>query len=372
VRIGIDARILGYRQGGIAQYVLHLLAALSAIDSATDYYVLHSRRERDRRRFGPNFRPATLWTPPHHRLERWSLGMEVSRLGLDLLHSPDFIPPAFGARRFVVTVHDLNFIYYPQFLTVESRRYYADQIAWAVRKAHHVLTNSETTRRDVIRLLDVPLEKVTTTYLAADPTFRPLPQPTVRETLNRYGLRSGYLLFVGTLEPRKNLPGLFTAYRRLLDRRVTDAPLVVVGGRGWLCEEVFASLEDLRLTDRVRFLDAVPNADLPALYNGASLLALPSFYEGFGLTALEAMACGTPVVISDRGALPEVVGEAGVQVDPDDPEGIAEGMAAVLCDPDLRQRLERLGKARAAEFSWERTARETLEVYRRVLAEGDK
>ena len=370
MRIGIDARILGYRQGGIAQYTTHLLTALSTIDPRTDYYVLHSRRERDRRRFGPNFHSVTLWTPPHHRLERWSLGIEVSRLGLDLLHSPDFIPPAFGARRFVITVHDLNFIYYPQFLTVESRRYYADQIAWAVHKAHHILTVSEATRRDVIRLLNVPPEKVTTIHLAADPAFRPLPRPMVLETLNRYGLRPGYLLFVGTLEPRKNLPGLFTAYRRLLDRGVTDAPLVIVGGRGWLYEEVFTSMEDLRLTDRVRFLDTVPNADLPSLYNGASLFALPSFYEGFGLTALEAMACGVPVVVSNRGSLPEMVGEAGVQVDPDDPEGIAEGMATVLCDPGLRQQLERLGKARATAFSWDRTARGTLEVYRRVLAEG--
>ncbi|HEY74904.1 MAG TPA: glycosyltransferase family 4 protein [Thermoflexia bacterium] len=367
MRIGIDARILGYRQGGIAQYVLHLLAALCTIDRATDYYVLHSRRERNRRRFGPNFHPVTLWTPPHHRLERWALGAEIARLRLDLLHSPDFIPPALGARRFVITVHDLNFVYYPQFLTAESRRYYAGQIEWAVRRAHHILTISETTRQDLLRLLDVPPEKVTTVYLAADPAFRPLPLSTVQTTLARYSLEPGYLLFVGTLEPRKNLPGLFAAYRLLLDRKITEAPLVVVGGRGWLYEGIFAAVEDMALGDRVRFLEGVPSADLPALYNGAVLLALPSFYEGFGLTALEAMACGTPVVVSDRGALPEVVGEAGVRVDPEDVEGIAEGMATLLSDPRLREQLVAMGRARAAELTWEKTAHGTLDVYRRVL-----
>ncbi len=368
MRIGIDARILGYRPGGIAQYVSHLLAALSGIDPTTDYRVLHSRRERSRRRFGPNFHPVTLWTPPHHRLERWALGAEIARLRLDLLHSPDFIPPAFGARRFVVTVHDLNFIYYPQFLTAESRRYYAGQIEWAVRKANHILADSEATRSDLVRLLDVPPDKVTTVHLAADPAFRPLPPSAVRTTLSRYGLEPGYLLFVGTLEPRKNLPGLFAAYRRLREGGATDAPLVVVGGKGWLYEEVFSAVERLSLTEHVRFLHGVPGADLPALYNGAVLLTLPSFYEGFGLPALEAMACGTPVVVSDRGSLPEVVGDAGVLVDPEDPDRIAEGLAAVLGDPTLRERLAARGKARAADFTWEKTARKTLEIYRQVVA----
>jgi len=368
VRIGIDARILAYRRGGIARYIAHLLPALTALDSTTDYRVLYSRRERNRRRFGRNVRLVTLWTPPHHRLERWALGAEVARLRLDLLHSPDFIPPAFGARRFVVTVHDLNFLHYPQFLTPESRRYYAGQIRWAVRCADHVLADSEATRQDLIRLLDVPPTKVTTVHLGVDPLFGPLPRQTVKATLTRYGLKPGYLLFVGTLEPRKNLPGLFAAYRILLDRGATAAPLVVVGGRGWLYEDVFTSVEDLALTDRVRFLHNVPNTDLPAFYNGAQLLILPSFYEGFGLPALEAMACGTPVVVSNRGSLPEVVGDAGTLVDPEDVEGIAAGIAALLEDPERQERLADLGRARAAEFTWEKTARKTLEVYYQVAA----
>jgi glycosyltransferase involved in cell wall biosynthesis len=184
--------------------------------------------------------------------------------------------------------------------------------------------------------------------------------------LERYELPPGYLLFVGTLEPRKNVPGLLSAYRLLLDQGVTEAPLVLIGGRGWLYEKIFRQVEALTLEEQVAFLHGVPDADLPALYNGAAVLVTPSFYEGFGLPALEAMACGTPVVVSDRGSLPEVVGPAGMLVDPEAPESIAAGLAAVLDDPEGQRQLERAGLAQAATFSWERTARETLAVYRKV------
>lgn len=367
VRIGIDARMLAYRRGGIAGYVAHLLPALAAIDPGNEYRILRHRRDGTPIEPGPNFRRATLWTPCHHRLERWVLGLETARLGLDLLHSPDFIPPAFGARHFVITIHDLNFLYYPEFLTAESRRYYIDQIEGAVARADHILADSEATRQDIVRLLDVPPEKVTTVHLAADAAYRPLPPSEVAPALERYRLSPGYILFVGTLEPRKNLPGLLTGYRLLLDQDVTEAPLILVGGRGWLYEEVFQQVEALALEDQVEFLHGVPDGDLPPLYNGASVLVTPSFYEGFGLPALEAMACGIPVVVSNRGSLPEVVGPAGVLVDPEAPEAIAAGLAEVLDDPERQRQLAQAGIAQAATFSWERTARETLAVYRMVV-----
>lgn len=209
--------------------------------------------------------------------------------------------------------------------------------------------------------------------LAANPSSRLSPRQTwetppdrVRGTLACYGLTPGYLLFVGTLEPRKNLPGLLTAYRILLSRGVNREPLVVVGSRGWFYDEVFARVEALGLGAHVRFLENVPDEDLPALYSGAVLLVMPSFYEGFGLPALEALACGTPVVLSDRGSLPEVGGEAAVYVNPDSPEEIAAGVARVLEDPDLRERLRAAGLAHAARFTWEETARKTLNIYLQV------
>jgi glycosyltransferase involved in cell wall biosynthesis len=359
--------MMAYRRGGIARYVAHLIPALAAVDRETEYRVLRHGTDQSRRQWGANFRPVTVWTPCHHRLERWTLGAEVARLGLDLLHSPDFIPPAFGARRFVITVHDLNFLYYPQFLTPDARRYYVGQIEWAIGRAAHILADSEATRRDLIDVLGVEADRVTTVHLAADPAFRPLSSSEVKPVLARYALPPGYLLFVGTLEPRKNVLGLLSAYRMLLDRQATDAVLVMVGGRGWLYDEVFRRVDELGLSERVHFLHSVPDADLPALYNGAVLLTTPSFYEGFGLPALEAMACGRPVVVSDRGSLPEVVASAGVLVDPDEPAAIAEGLEAVLTDGALRERLRADGLARAASFTWEETARRTLAVYRRAL-----
>jgi hypothetical protein len=323
MRIGIDARIVYYARGGIRNYVLHLLDALPPLDADTDYYVLHSRKDQAPPLPGTNLRPVPCWTPSHHRLERWALGVEVARLGLDLLHSTDFIPPALGPRRSVITVHDLNFLHYPQFLTAESHRYYNQQIAWAVRRADHILADSHATKSDLVSLLDVPLEKVTVVHLAADPAFRPLAEADVRRVAAQYGLEPGYLLF--------------------------------------------ERVEVLHLQGRVRFLHDVPDADLPAMYNAASVLATPSFYEGFGLPALEAMACGTPVVVADRASLPEVVGEAGLLVNPDDPDGIARALARVLTDEPLRARMQELGLAQAGRFTWERAARATLAVYREVM-----
>ncbi len=368
MRIGIDARITYYTQGGISNYVLRLLGPLVALDVDTDFCVLHSRKDRAPLSPGPNFHPVACWTPCHHRLERWALGVEAARLGLDLLHSPDFIPPAFGYRRSVITVHDLNFLYYPQFLTAESHRYYNRQIEWAVHRADHILADSHATKSDLVSLLDVEPEKVTVVHLAADPAFRPLPEAEAGQVAARHGLEPHFLLCVGTLEPRKNLPGLLQAYRLLLNAKVTTEPLVLVGGKGWLYDEVFERVKVLHLTEQVCFLHDVPDADLPGLYNAASVLVTPSFYEGFGLPALEAMACGTPVVVTERASLPEVVGDAGLLVNPDDPDDIARALARVLTEEPLRARMRELGLAQAARFTWEETARKTLAIYRRVLA----
>ena len=369
MRIGIDTRIVHYSGGGIRAYTLHLLDALAALDQTTDYRVLHSRREARPSLPGSNFRPVSCWTPSHHRFERWAFGAEIARLRCDLLHSPDFIPPANGYRRSIITVHDLTFLHYPEFLTAESQRYYNGQIEWAVQRADHILADSHATKRDLAALLGVPDEKVTVVHLAADSAYRPLPEDEVRRVLAEHELGPGYLLFVGTLEPRKNLPGLLQAYRMVVDHDTSAPPLVIVGGRGWLYEPTFERVAALGLADRVRFLDRVTDADLPALYNGAGVLAIPSFYEGFGLPALEAMACGTPVVAADRASLPEVVGDAGLLVDPEDPDAIALAIERARADAPLRERLRAAGSRQAARFSWTRAAGQTLAVYRTVAGE---
>jgi glycosyltransferase involved in cell wall biosynthesis len=369
MRVGIDARIVHYSRGGIRSYVVHLLDALAALDGELDYLVLHSRKGHDISPADSSFRSVPCWTPSHHRFERWALGIEIARLGIDLLHSPDFIPPASGYRRSVITIHDLNFLYYPRFLTPESRRYYNEQIEWAVQRADHILADSSATKMDVASLLGVAPDRITVVHLATDPSFCPLPETESREAAERYDLEPGFLLFVGTLEPRKNVPGLLQAYRILIDQKVTAKPLVLVGGKGWLFDEIFERVEALDLGAQVRFLHRVPDADMSRLYNAASVLTTPSFYEGFGLPALEAMSCGTPVVVSDRASLPEVVGEAGLLVDPDEPEDIAGALSRVLTNESLRTKMRKMGLSRAGRFSWKRVAQETVAVYRQVLGE---
>lgn len=368
MRIGIDARIAHYSRGGIRSYVIHLLHALAELDGDGEYRILQSRKASDMSPSDAAFHSVPCWTPAHHRLERWALSVEIARLGLDLLHSPDFIPPAFGYGRSVITVHDLSFLYYPRFLTAEGRRYYGGHIKWAVERTDHILADSQATKTDLTSLLDVEPDKVTVVHLAADPSFSPLSQTVAGHVVARYDLEPGFVLFVGTLEPRKNVPGLLLAYRMLLDQKVTDKPLVLVGSKGWLYEEIFDRAEALDLSDHVRFLHGVPDENLPGLYSAASVLAMPSFYEGFGLPALEAMSCGTPVVAANRASLPEVVGDAGILVDPENPEEIAEALGRVLTEEPQRAQMRQAGLEQAETFSWERVARETRAVYEDVLS----
>ncbi|MBK8986760.1 MAG: glycosyltransferase family 4 protein [Chloroflexi bacterium] len=366
MHIGIDARLPFYQMGGISQYTVHLVQALAEIDPTNAYTIFHSRR--DGRSYLPpaaNFRRRNLWTPSHHRLERLALAAELLPHRLDVLHSPDFIPPAAGARRSIITVHDLNFIYYPEFLTAESRRYYAGQIAWAVQRADHISADSHATRRDLIEQLGVPPQKVTTIHLAANPLYeRPFAPEAIQPTLSQYNLPRGFILFVGTLEPRKNLPMLLRAYKLLRQETAVDIPLILVGGKGWIYDEIFATIEALGLRDHVRHLSGVYDEQLAHLYHGAGVLVTPSHYEGFGLPALEAMHCGCPVIVSNRGSLPEVAGDAGWLLDPDDKTAWAAALARTLTDSDLRAGMIARGHAQAQTFSWRQTAVQTLALYR--------
>lgn len=367
-RIALDARLAYYRrESGIGQYIVHLARLLPCLDPAREYAILHSRKDRVDLAGAPNCRRLSLWTPCHNRFEQWTLPIELLRTRPGLLHSPDFIPPFRGRFRRVITVHDLTFLHYPQFLTSESRRYYNDQIARACEVADHILADSYATKSDLINLLRVPPDKVTVVWLAPDERFRPQAGPTVRTQLDRLGVPAPYLLFVGTFEPRKNVAGLLSAYDVLRGGEKDMPSLVLAGRRGWLFDETLAQVNRLGLRDHIVLLDTPSDDDLVALYSGAIALVLPSHYEGFGLTVLEAMACGAPVVISDRGSLPEIAGDAALVVDPDDVDALAETMRRVVGDADVRARLRERGLARAAEFGWERCARETLAVYGRVV-----
>ncbi len=366
MRIGIDARLVFYHQAGIGQYIIRLTQALAQIDKINQYHLFMSRKDKTRIIEQPNFRRQRLWTPSHHRFERQAISLELLPFNLDVLHSPDFIPPASSRAPSVITVHDLAFLLYPRFLTRNSARYYG-QVDVAARSVEHIIAVSESTKKDTVRLLGVPPEKISVIYEAANPLFRPIEDPAVLNHVHeRYGLPRTYILFVSTIEPRKNIPTLLRAFRRLLDNYRTDAVLVIAGNRGWLVEEVDSVIDQLKLGNSVRCLGGIPNEELLHLYNAARVFVLPSFYEGFGLPPLEAMACGTPVIVSNVSSLPEVVGDAGWLVNPEDVEGLTVAMHRVLTDDDLHQQMRLKGLKRASIFSWNRAAVETLGVYEKI------
>ncbi len=368
MRIGIDARLVYYSRAGIGQYIMRLAEALASLDAHHhEFVLLQSRKDRTQIVNGNNFSRISSWTPSHHRLEQTAFRLEIGRLRLDLLHSPDFIPPFRRNCRSVITVHDLAFLLYPHFLTKEAARYYG-QIDQAVRLTDHIIAVSESTRRDTVNLLGVPERKITVIHEAANPIYRQVNAVEARRHVaDKYGLEDEYILFVSTIEPRKNLPGLLQSYRKLLDDYKRPEKLVLAGSPGWLSEEVQDTVDNLNLDDQVRFLGRIPSNHLVHLYNAARLLVHPSFYEGFGLPPLEAMTCGTPTIVSNVSALPEVVGDAAILVDPHDIDGLTVAMWRVLYDEDLRASLISKGLKRASKFSWKRAARETLDVYRQVV-----
>ena len=366
MHIGIDARLPHYRTGGISTYIVRLIQALERLDRHNRYTVFESRKARERlapARSGSGH----LWTPPHHRLERFALSLELAPHRLDVMHSPDFIPPLRGARRHVITVHDLTFLHYPQYLTADSRRYYSDQIEYAVRRADHILTDSESSKRDMVDMLSVAPEEITVHMLGVDESFKPLPADVLERYRRELELPPQYILFVGTFEPRKNIIGLLQAFRELLQALPDAPPLVLAGKRGWLFDETAQQVEQMKLGNQVLWRENVTQDALPALYNMASILVAPSFYEGFGLTALEAMACGTVPIVSNRSSLPEVVGDVGLQVDPDNVTTITAAMVHALTDTAWLADNRRAGLERAATFTWDNTAQTALSVYQAVV-----
>ncbi|MBO0859189.1 MAG: glycosyltransferase family 4 protein [Chloracidobacterium sp.] len=299
----------------------------------------------------------------------WLVGLPslLSIYRVDLFHGTNYCVPVFAPCPTVVTIHDLSlFTQSHTHIKANVRRGKLSMPIMA-RRASRIIAPSEWTKREVIEKLRVSPEKVRVIYEAARDEMKPLPPPTCQRVLAKYRIRNPYLLYVGTIEPRKNLLTLIRAYDELLRTTTLRPQLVLAGGRGWLCDEIFKLVEDLKLRDQITFTGYVNGADLPALYSTAEAFIYPSFYEGFGLPPLEAMACGTPVITSDVSSLPEVVGKAGLTHSPTDTRALTEAIVKLLGDDTTRQHFKREGLKQAAKFSWERAARETQSVYVEVL-----
>ncbi len=294
-----------------------------------------------------------LWT--HVRLS-----VEVLRQPVDALFIPAHVVPPVHPKATVVTIHDLGYLYEPDSHTTWSRRYLDWSTRWSVTTARRIIAISGATRDDLVRHYGAPPEKIRVIPHGIDDGFHPLRQDVAAREVRRLGFQQPYILFVGTIQPRKNVARLIAAFDILADSN-PELELVLAGKRGWLAERIDAAIRTSRHRSRIRITGHVPDASLPALYSGARAVVLPSLYEGFGLPALEAMASGTPVVVSNRGALPEIAGDAALIVDPLSSQAIAAGLTATL-DPATRARRIEAGIRHAARFRWTTAGQQTLEV----------
>lgn len=362
MRIAIDCRTIAAPKTGDRTYCLNLTRALAAVDPDDDYALCTASHAPLADGLAPNFRqqvipasPECAWTPVQFPLA-------LRRMGIDVAHVQYFIPPA-APCPVVTTIHDVSFRGHPAWFPLKHRVLLNLLVPAAARGAARVIVGSEHARGELVRYYDLPKEKIVVTPYAADPIYRPMPREEARAAVaRRFGVRDAYVLAVGVLQPRKNLPRLVRAFARVVDR--VPHRLLLVGKPGWAAEELHAAIERARLGGRVQFTGYVPDADLPALYAAADLFAYPSLYEGFGLPPLEAMACGTPVLTANTTSIPEVVADAATCVDPADEAAIAAALEELLRSPALREELRERGFARAARFSWLETARRTLAVYR--------
>lgn len=380
--IALNAHLLvgrarkAYRSAGIHQYIDNLLRCLPAADSDFRYTVfvgegqpeMNGTRAAVRRTALPTIRPSVriFW-------EQFVQPFELMRARPDLLHSLAFVSPLVNPTPTVVTVYDLSFRLFPDRFLPAQRLYLSAFTAHSCRRARRVITISESTRQDVIRLFGIKPDKLDVAYPGLHPAFRPLPRPEVESFRARAGLPDRFILYLGTLEPRKNLASLIRAFSTLrVQSQIPNLYLVLAGAKGWLYHDLFRLVEELNLTNSVIFPGYVPAEELALWYNAAAVFAYPSSYEGFGMPVAEALACGRPVVTTDVSSLPEAAGDpsagsgqaAALLVPPGDVEALAGALARALT---LASEALACGPAHAARFTWAATAAQTAASYRRAL-----
>jgi glycosyltransferase involved in cell wall biosynthesis len=391
VRIGINAFYLGAVTTGSGQYINHLIRQLARLGDESEYLLIDIRDAGRKMRDTGDLHPASCILHPVSTpfdsisenlaklwFEQVSFPRACRRQGVEIAHVPYFASPLFPTTPTVVTVHDLIPMLLPAYQGSMLVRLYTLLVAVAAKRADIVLTDSQASKWDIVHLLDIPSERVRVIYLAADDIYQPvLDRHRLAAIRRKYGLPQSYLLYLGGFDQRKNVPTLLKAFAQLA--KDSRAFLVVAGRlpdygldlaiqakRSDFFPDPRPIVQELGIEERVVFTGWVPEEDKPALYSGARALVFPSFYEGFGLPPLEALACGTPVIASNRGSLPEIVGDGGLLVEPDDVEGLAGAMEKLLNDDTLWGDLREKGLAHVARFSWEKTARETLAVYQEI------
>lgn len=360
--IGMDAHAGEGRLTGLGMYVRHLVRELEKI-SSPDFDLRFYKRKNSEKDFN---------TPARLRWENCQLPKLAAKDRLDLLHIPAFAPPFLKTSRSVVTVHDLIGMLFPNQLGAASAFYWGKWLPWTVKKADFLIADSEYTRRDLVTHLRIPEKKIRVIYPGVPENFTPaISEPLYRSVCERLAIRSPYFLFVGTLEPRKNLKRVLEAFRLFLDRvpEGKEHQLVVAGSRDFAHGRFFKDLSAALSFNpgQIIFTGYLEHSELNALYARALAFLYPSLYEGFGFPVLEAMSAGAPVLTSATTSIPEVAGDAALLVDPLDIKAISEGMKRLAEDRSYRKDLVEKGFQRMRRFSWRKTAEETLDVYRDLL-----
>jgi glycosyltransferase involved in cell wall biosynthesis len=370
--IALDGHMIGSHETGNETYALELALALARLDApmANDYsYKLYTAR--------PGALPAGVYSEPRLSVREFPDVPSLVRIprtyprlvredGAALLHM-QYVAPPFAPCPVVLTVHDVSHRIYPEFFSLKARLVVTPLTGMSIRRATHIIASSMATLRDLVRYYRVPQSRVTVVPLAAGCQYQPRPQEEQARVQALYNLPASYVLSVGTMQPRKNLGRLIEAFGSIA-AEIPEVALVIAGAPTSYGSELEQKVRQRGLGGRVRFIGYVPEADLPALYSGATVFCYPSLYEGFGLPPLEAMACGAPTVTSNTSSLPEVVGDAALMVNPTSVESISFALRQFLQDPELRDTYGQKGLQRAASFSWQRTAQLTRDVYDQVVS----
>ena len=368
MKIGIDISQVVYKGTGVASYTENLVKAM--LRQKGHEFVL----------FGTSFgRQKELWSFIHSlptdssfRAKTFSVPislvsffwnqLHIGRIerftgSFDILHTSDWVEPPSKIPK-VTTIHDLMIYKFPEHLPEEIIETQRRKLAWVSRESKLIIADSKSTKSDIVRLLNIPAEKIHVIYLGVDDAYFPQSRNRVTAVLHKYRVQQPYFLCVGTREPRKNLQRVLSAFSGIAQKNMS---LVIVGNFGWG--------EDVAIIPSVKVLGFVPKTDLPVLYTGATAFVYPSLYEGFGLPVLEALSCGTPVVTSNRGSLGEIAEGIAIEVNPENSSDIRRGLESmILLTPAKRKALVQKGLQHAAQFTWEKTARNTIEVYKKAVS----
>jgi len=382
MKIGINALFFQYPATGSGQYMLHLLTALAQADTQNEYVLLGPQpvdgKNTSTFPYQVQMVPGIVGSNENIQKVMWEqvTGPAAARkAGVDIFHVPYFAPPLLPRTPTVVTIHDVIPMRLPAYQPDAKVKAYMQLVASAAHRATMIITVSQHAKQDMVDALKLPAERIRVIYEAAGDEYRPVTDPeTLAKVRAKYGLGERYVFYLGGLDQRKNVPQLVRAFAHLYGQLGDPNLQLLIAGnpdkqKGPLFPDPRPVAADLGMTGQIvyRFID---EEDKPAMYSGASLFVFPSLYEGFGLTPLEAMSCGAPVVCSNRTSLPEVVGDAAIMVDPEDTRAFIEAMRRVLTSEDVQRDLRARSLQRAAQFNWNKTADETITVYEETFTRG--